>query len=300
MTDDGGTLSDTPREPRLWVFNLDAELELASAGPYQTPGHVARALSPALPFARRAMAPQDAALDAGGGHAGSSIGRAWCPTPWALRRLTRAGALPEAAPDMEILRRVNHKRFALELGGGAPGARYVRDDAELRATLAETSVAAWLFKRPYGFAGRGQRRIRGLPSADDRRWLHDSLRKGGLVAEPWLELCRELCVHGYIHRGGRVLLGRVCVQRTNAFRAWVATELLPPGALDAARTQQLSNQARAVAGALSAAGYFGPFGIDAYEFRTASGATRLNPLSEINARYGMGYAVGMAHALAFI
>jgi hypothetical protein len=42
-----------------------------------------------------------------------------------------------------------------------------------------------------------------------------------------------------------------------------------------------------VAEVLRDAGYFGPFGIDAYRWR--DGATQyFNPRSEINARYSMG------------
>ena len=46
--------------------------------------------------------------------------------------------------------------------------------------------------------------------------------------------------------------------------------------------------------ALAAAGYFGPFGIDAYEHRVPGGRERvLNPLSEINARFTMDWTTGM-------
>jgi hypothetical protein len=49
-----------------------------------------------------------------------------------------------------------------------------------------------------------------------------------------------------------------------------------------------------VAEALARAGYFGPFGIDAYLWRRAPGALELNPQSELNARYTMGFCIGMA------
>ena len=48
-----------------------------------------------------------------------------------------------------------------------------------------------------------------------------------------------------------------------------------------------------VASALRQAGYFGPFGIDGYTYRGPGGAVCLQPRSEINARYSMGFAVGM-------
>jgi phosphoribosylaminoimidazole carboxylase (NCAIR synthetase) len=210
-----------------------------------------------------------------------------------LKRLSRAGAEPEPSPDVEVLRRVNHRRFALELGGGAPGSRYVEARDELAATLREPNVPSWLFKRPFGFAGRGQRRIRGDMSEDDRRWLDDSLRQGGLLAEPFVDITRELAVHGRIDRTGRVELGRLCTQRIDRTRCWVGTELLPESMLEPSAARSLRERAEAVSAALFAAGYFGPFNVDAYLWVAPSGEVRLNSLGEINARYSMGFAVGM-------
>lgn len=289
--------------PRSWVLNLDAELELArSGGPYQTPLSVARGIAPALPKARALLGPADALVEsdgslqlpdsAGGGAPSSSVrwlGAAWSPTPSALARLARAGVELPPSPGFGVLQRVNHRRFYLELGGGAPGARYVRDEAELTATLGERRV--WLCKRPFGFAGRGQRRLPLSPSADDRRWLADGLRQGGFLAEPWLELRVELAVHGLIE-GGRLGLGHVCVQETDSFRAWVSTRRARAGELSAIHVAELRARAEAVGAALSNAGYFGPFGVDAYLYETDSGALALNSLSEVNARFSMGYPVG--------
>jgi hypothetical protein len=287
---------------RLWLFNLDAELELArSGGPYQTPLRVAQALAPMLERAKALMAPGDASLDpltpprratpTSAPSPQRPLGCAWCPTPSALDRLRRAGAELPPTPGVDVLRRVNHRRFALDLGGGAPGARFVSDEKALAEALAEP-CPAWLFKRAYSFAGRGQRRIIGLPSPDDRRWLADSLRLGGFVAEPWLELVRELSIHGLIDPSGRFVLGGICVQETNAHRAWVSTRLALADDLSPAQASQLRARAETVAQALITAGYFGPFGIDAYLFRTSSAPTQLNPLSELNARYSMGFPTG--------
>ena len=300
-------MTAAPRaRPRLWLFNLDAELELArESGRYQTRLPVARALAPMLERAQALMAPGDTSLDplapprrapAGVMAAVTAsgerrLGCAWCPTPSALERLSRAGAELEPCPSVELLRRVNHRRFAIELGGGAPGARFVSDESALAAALAEP-WETWLFKRAHSFAGRGQRRIIGTPSKDDRRWLADSLRLGGFVAEPWLELVLEVGLHGLIEPSGCFALGRPCVQETNEYRAWVSTRLAHAGELSSEQVSRLEQRAKQVATALIAAGYFGPFGIDAYLFRTRSGAIELNPLSELNARYSMGFATG--------
>ena len=298
-----------PSERRLWVFNLDAELELAreGGGRYETPLPVRRALATVAPHARRLMAEGDLCLDpdpsAPPGALTDALGEsrelprealrgaAWCPTPSALRRLARAGARLAPSPPLEVLRRVTHRRFYIELGGGAPGARFVDGEAELHATLAEDS-GLWLFKRSYGFAGRGQRRIGRAPSADDRRWLSDGLRQGGLVAEPWLELTLELSLHGLLDEQGRVALGHVCVQQTDAQRAWLSTRRAASGELEPGHVSALHARAEAAAAALSQAGYFGPFGIDAYLYRSPSGGVALNPLGELNARYTMGFPIG--------
>jgi hypothetical protein len=287
------------REPRLWVLNLDAELELQSSGPYQTPQRVAQALAPWIERACRLLAPGDELLGAPSARTTGSperLGAAWCPTPSALARLAKAGARLPPSPSVEVLRRVNQRRFYLGLGGGAPGARYFDEGEPLEAALSARGPAPWLFKRAYGFAGRGQRRIPHPPSADDRRWLADSLRQGGVLGEPWLEIERELCLHGLLDATGQLTLGRICLQRTDAHRAWLSSEPAHPGDVSEPHAQALYDTAARVGEALTCAGYFGPFGVDGYLWRTPDGTLALNPFGELNARYTMGFAAGLGFA----
>jgi hypothetical protein len=60
--------------------------------------------------------------------------------------------------------------------------------------------------------------------------------------------------------------------------------------------ERLAETMEHVGVALAHAGYFGPFGIDAYRHRALDGshATILNPLSEINARFTMDWATAFA------
>jgi hypothetical protein len=285
--------------PRLWVLNLDAEFELASTGRYQTPAPVQRALEPWIEHARALLAPEDRLIDAWAPrHRGQPLGPgvAWCPTPSALERLQRAGAEVPAGPSLAVLQRVNRRSFYVELGGGAPGACFLTEPDQLARVLRDRAGAPWLFKRAFGFAGRGQRRILGGPSADDQRWLADSLRLGGVVAEPWLELEREVCLHGWLAADGELALGRVCVQLTDEQRAWCGSRRAKPDELEPTQTQLLFETAERVGAALSRAEYFGPFGIDAYLWRNARGALELNPLGELNARYTMGFGVGFSQS----
>jgi hypothetical protein len=283
---------------RVWVLNLDAEFELASAGPYQIRQALARTLQPFIERARVLLAPEDTLLDDAAPLPPSTTaqGACWCPTPSALRRLSRAGVTLPPSPSLSVLQQVNQRSFYLGLGGGAPGASYFDDEASLSAALTARGSAPWLFKRRFGFAGRGQRRLGRELSADDRRWLADSLRQGGLLGEPWLEIEREVCLHGMVEPGGRFRLGQPCWQHTDAQRAWLGSTRVRPGELTAEAERALLRSAEHAAGALSDAGYFGPFGVDAYFWRTTSGTPRFNPLGELNARYTMGFSVGMSPA----
>ncbi len=288
------TAADHASLPRLWVFNLDAEMELSRAGSYQTTDAVLRALGSLEPRARALMQPGDRALGEAAQLPRREIGACWSPTPSALRRLQKAGAELGPTPGESVLRRVCQRKFYYELGGGAPGAVYVEDEHALSVLLARLEPGDWLFKRAFSFAGRGQRRIQGQPSTGDRRWLGDSLVRGGLLMEPWLHIEGELCLHGFIDLRGQLQLGQACVQWTDARRAWLRTARAATGDLDSSERTALARSAEAAARALWAAGYWGPFGIDAYRFRSASGARGFNPLGELNARYTMGFAAGFS------
>ncbi|HKO90692.1 MAG TPA: hypothetical protein VJU61_06050, partial [Polyangiaceae bacterium] len=78
---------------RVWVLNLDAELELASRGQYQTRQQLARTLEPWIERARSLFSPGDRLLDDAEplSPGTTALGVCWCPTPSALRRLARAG-----------------------------------------------------------------------------------------------------------------------------------------------------------------------------------------------------------------
>ncbi|WP_437976674.1 hypothetical protein WMF11_05450 [Sorangium sp. So ce295] len=293
-----------------WVLNFDADEELARPAGYTPraavagrapelagrvsallrPGDVV--LSPELPSPLVPPAPPGTPL----------VGRAWCPTPRALRLLGRAGVALAEAPPLEVLRRVNHRRFCADLGQTLPGARYVASLAELEAAIAEpTPTGHWLLKRPFGFAGRGRRRVaRGALPPDARPWAVASLDPAspdsGLQVEPWVERRGDFSLHGHVARGGAVRLGDPCVQRCDANGAYLGAALAGEGDLGDGERRGLVEAAFEAGQALAGAGYFGPFGIDAFRWEDEQGALRWNPRCEINARYTMAWAIGMGSA----
>ncbi|MBL9037637.1 MAG: hypothetical protein JNG84_03880 [Archangium sp.] len=206
------------------------------------------------------------------------------------------------APPTAVLRQVNHRRFAHELGQALPGACFVETLREVRECLSDSTALEhvsvernWLAKRPLGYAGRGRRKIApGAPRAVDVAWLEAALRDGdGLQLEPLVARELDCAVHGWLGADGRLVLGEPTLQRIDASGMWQSTERAAANVLTVEEQAQLELEARATADALSAAGYFGPFGLDAFRWRAPDGALHFQPRCELNARYSMGWATGM-------
>ncbi|MEO7327823.1 MAG: hypothetical protein ABI193_04555, partial [Minicystis sp.] len=223
-------------------------------------------------------------------------GRAWCPTPRALAALARAGAVVPEAPPLAVLQRVNHRRFTAALAPTLPGARFVDALDEALALLASPSPSGtWLLKRAFGFAGRGQRRVVPGALADaDHAWLRASFAPGaGLAIEPLVARTLDAGLHGFLTREGALSLGEATTQQVDGRGIWRGTQRAPSGTLLPSEQQALRDAAEESAQALHQAGYFGPFGVDAFRWIDATGEARFNARCEINARYSMGWAIGM-------
>ncbi len=285
-----------------WVLNLDADVELArllalvSYVPTRamldaTRTHAARLVG-------SLVSPDDLLVDEAtpAGAARGLVGRAFCPTPRALALLVHAGATPEPHPPLSVLRAVNSRAFAASLGATLPGASFARTLEEALSHIAAPPRLGdgWRMKRAFGMAGRGQRIAAAAPSEADVAFLVAGLAEGGVQLEPNVLILEEYAVHGMLATDCSAALGEIVRQRCDARGAWLATERVRfPSSLGEVPTL-LAAEARAVATALAGAGYFGPFGVDAFTYRDADGAAALQPRSEINARYSMGFAVGFA------
>jgi hypothetical protein len=274
-----------------WVLNLDAELELARPGFEYVPRQkLVQQLSIHGQGSRALLGPKDVLVTPGATFGADFVGRAWCPTPMAIASLLAAGVAAEAHPDASVLRRVNHRSFAFEAGGGLPEQRYVTERAPLEALL-RRAERPWLCKRPMAFAGRGQMRFYGPISDKQWSWLDVSLAQDGLIVEPLVTPTLELSLHGFLWPGGRAELGRICVQQVTDRGVFRGVRLADPGELAAGDESVLLVQGERVAGLLRGAGYFGPFGIDAYRYEL-DGKSAFCALGEINARYTMSFVTG--------
>ncbi|HEX7670269.1 MAG TPA: hypothetical protein VF395_11825, partial [Polyangiaceae bacterium] len=193
-----------------WVLNLDAEFELARPG-YTPRVRLSNQLERYGAGSRALLGPEDVLVRPGARVRlpPGLVGRAWCPTPSALATLRAAGMTPEPHPSESILRRVNHRKFAFELGGGLPGQRYLKARSALEPLL-RRAEHPWLLKRPLAFAGRGQMRAYATLTEKQWSWIDASFRTDGLIAEPLVSPTLELSLHGFVWQDGRYELGRIC------------------------------------------------------------------------------------------
>jgi len=275
-----------------WVLNLDAELELSRLNfEYVPRTKLLQQLEKYGQGSRALLGPEDVLVEERAALPPSGfVGRAWCPTPLALSRLSAAGIAAEPHPEARVLRRVNHRWFAHQVGGGLPEQRYFTAREPLEELL-RRAERPWLLKRPLAFAGRGQMRFYGPITDKQWSWLDVSLAQDGLIVEPLVTPTLELSLHGFVWQTGRSEIGRICVQEVTNRGVFRGVRLAASDELAAAESASLLDQAERVAGWLHEAGYFGPFGIDAYRYRLGE-SYGFCALSEINARYTMGFAIG--------
>jgi hypothetical protein len=269
-----------------FVLNLDAELEL-DAGRRYAPTQAMSARVAQLAASMRASLPEEAVvIDPLAEVApADAIAVAWCPTPRALAAIARAGLARPDAPSAEVLARVNERGFAHALAEDALPSVRTTSAAEAMEILSQPG--AWLLKRGFGFSGRGQRPVHGgRASEPDHAFVRASFAGGrALYVERRAEIVRELSVYAWA-LPDRVDVRSIRTQEVDARGTFLATrhaEDVEPSVRDA-----LERTTERVGTALREAGYVGPFGIDAFLHRV-SGRLELRALSEINARFCMGW-----------
>jgi hypothetical protein len=286
-----------------WLLNLDADVELENPARYQSSAE--RELRVRGLFASMGMLvrPQDLVLERDTRERARSLRvLAFCPTAHALARIAELGLPPPAAPAMATLRTANGRAFCAELGQTLEQARYVYDMETLEETIRGPSPTGdFVLKRPFAFAGRERRRaVGGLLDPSTRGFAERSFRTGeGLQVEPWLERAGDFALHGYLGPTGELFEGPLVRQQCDAMGRWQGSHEVSPTALDPAHLRRFEEERARSATALHAIGYFGPFGLDGFEYRGARGGLDFQPRSEINARFSMGYPRALLeHALA--
>ncbi|MEM7607413.1 MAG: hypothetical protein AAF411_18835 [Myxococcota bacterium] len=260
--------------PGEWLLNLNAERELEGRPPSAALRR--RSRERARPLVGLLVPEGHQACFEGDAPLGTARAFAWCATPSAVNAFARVGQTLRA-PTFEVLRAVNGRAFAtMRFSAGGVRSVYGLEDAE---AFPERPL---LLKGSLGFAGREQRRVDGPFGQDDRAWVERQLRRGPLRVEAFVAIDSEYGTPGFIE-GTSAIIGEP-VQQWSERGQWFRSEAARLS--DAERTR-LRAAAEAVGRALVEAGYFGPFGVDAFRF-----GDTWREVSEINARYTMGWAQG--------
>jgi uncharacterized ferritin-like protein (DUF455 family) len=160
-------------------------------------------------------------------------------------------------------------------------------------------------KQALGLAGQNALRLwEPEVLATQKRWLEHAFAQGRrVVIEPWLERVADFSVQLEMTPQGLELIGYAGLindQRGQFQANWAAPDFarrLPASVTDCFRghpeaARQLPRLypelLPRLAAQLRAADFVGPFGLDAFVYRDATGACRLKPIVEFNPRYTMG------------
>jgi len=278
--------------PTAWLMNLDADVELSAPQLYRPSAEREERIAGLVQRMTTLLTLVDVVV---GQRAEPAAGKpvfAFCPTPSALRRLRTLGLeLASPAPSVEVLREANGRAFCARLGQTMEGAAYAYTMETIEQCVASIGPGKDLvLKRAFGFAGRERRRVvGGAFDANTLGFARRSLESGeGLQVEPWVERTRDFALHGYLGIGGELLVGPLMQQHCDAMGRWQRSSPAE-GELDPDFRARLDREIARSARALHAIGYFGPFGVDAFEYLDARGRIAFQPRSEINARFSMGY-----------
>jgi hypothetical protein len=279
----------------VWVLNLDADIELGTSGRYSPRARTIEAMRPHIQtLAAGLLGPGESPLEGAEDLGPHVVGRAFCPTTRAVASMRERGVSPERHPPMSVLRLVSSRAFSQSPGRGLEGASFVTSASSAKEVLGEPPPIGdgWRVKHAHGMAGRNQRVIPpgGLTTLDDA-FVARGLANGGVQIEPNVVIERELARHGFVRPDGSLEAGALVYQRCDARGAWLASERAPPGA-DREAEVALGEEIESVASLLHGAGYFGPFGVDAFFYVGRRERRMLQPRSEVNARYSMGFTVG--------
>lgn len=277
--------------PRIaWLLNLDADRELQDPVRYQ-PVELASVRPDWRARMADLIAPEDIIIPSSDPHAASCVVQCFCPTPSALAAVAALGLSAPDAPALSVLQRVNDRAFCAQLGQHLPCASFVRDMAALERQLATASPSGrYVIKRAFSFAGREQRRVeQGALDASTRGFCERSFERGeGVQVEPWLARSADFSRHGYLSRTGALAIGPTREQRCDQHGRFLGVAVDAPNATPQ-ETELLAAELQLTAAALHDAGYFGPFGVDAFRYHLPDGSTAFNARCEINARFTMGY-----------
>lgn len=279
---------------RVWHLNFDADVELADGASWKADPAMRSRFGELAARAEGLVPDGDARLDDGEDFGGAR-GYSFMPTASSRAALVAKSAKPVDAPDVSVLRAVNSREACASIGERLSGARWAKSVREVEEALANAAPGSpWRARSPWGFSGRGNVAVSGSGLREnERRWIERVCTTyGGVEFVPWVERLADFGLHGYVDASGLVTLGEPTVQRCSPSGTWISTERADDDDFATGERDALVESAKRCARFLIESGYFGPFGIDAFRWREGRNE-HFHALCDLNARYSMGWGVGM-------
>jgi hypothetical protein len=212
------------------------------------------------------------------------------PFGWnrAAAELNRCYDRPAPHPPLEVVRRVNGRRFSVELqrelgvAGDVVGVFGALEALERALAREAPAVHGFVVKADHGNAGLGNRRLRGSSLSEvDRRFVSGLLAEDdAVVLERWSPRRLDLSTTFTVTAGGEAEGVQVHEVVTTTDGGFVGAVFEAGGEMVAPWRDDLGLCAAAVARRLAAEGYFGPVCVDAF----VGSDGRLRPLVDLNAR----------------
>ena len=232
-------------------------------------------------------------------------------TPWGwsatVTRLAQTKGFTVAAPDAGAVRTVNARMFSFQLeskwGLALPGSCQVENLESLVQALQQlpdSADSAWVLKANFSMSARERMCGRGAQLTEPiRGWAAKRLSQGQpLFLEPWVERISEAGIQLEIPSTGEPTLIGLAVL-LNDERGQYRGSRINVDETTLQQWQPALEVAQRVARTVQQAGYKGPLGIDAMQYRDAGGQFRFRALQDLNGRYTMGrLALGFQRFLA--
>jgi hypothetical protein len=226
-----------------------------------------------------------------------SIRRKSCLTPFGWNRqaadLNLRYATPSAHPPLEVVRRVNGRRFAASVerelfNDGVSGVLDSVEAVEEWVAGHPTTENGWIVKSEHGNSGLGNRR---LPTPElsetDRGVIQRLLSEDqSVLIEPFRTRVLDLASVFEVDTAGRALGLRFHEVVNTADGAFIGSFYEPDSPTLASWREDMARVVDLVAKRLAEAGYFGPVCLDSFIFDDG-GRQRLRPVVDINARLHM-------------
>jgi hypothetical protein len=199
------------------------------------------------------------------------------------------------APLPDVVRQVNSRRWSAEREAawsvGLDFARVCHSLEDVHAAIQQLPAdrVDWVLKAEFSMSGRERILGRGPMRDEAIGWARRRLAHDGVVFfEPWVDRLDEVGIlwdvpqHGSPHLVG---VAPMLIAHGGHYRgSW----FLKPGFAPLVWWDDaVAITARAAEDA-QAAGYHGPLGIDAMQYRDSDGSSRVRPLQDVNARWTMG------------